>query len=343
MRKTVFAAATAMMSVVLAGPLQAQGSGPTTLQKVKERGVLRCGASQGVAGFSIPDAKGVWSGLDVDFCRALAAAIFNDPNKTEFIPLSSKDRLTALQAGEIDVLSRTTTWTLQRDAALGLNFTAVNYYDGQGFMVRKSVGITSAKQLGGASVCISQGTTNELNAADYFRANDIKVQTVTFQEVGETVKSFEAGRCDAYTVDISALAAGRLTLANPDDYVILPEVISKEPLGPWVRQGDDQWLDIVRWTVFALVNAEEAGVTKDNAEAMRVSTNPDVRRLLGQEGEFGPALGLSKDWAFNIVKSVGNYGEIFDRNLGPKTRLALDRGLNRLWSKGGILYAPPMR
>jgi general L-amino acid transport system substrate-binding protein len=343
MRKTVFAAATAMMSVVLAGPLQAQGSGPTTLQKVKERGVLRCGASQGVAGFSIPDAKGVWSGLDVDFCRALAAAIFNDPNKTEFIPLSSKDRLTALQAGEIDVLSRTTTWTLQRDAALGLNFTAVNYYDGQGFMVRKSAGITSAKQLGGASVCISQGTTNELNAADYFRANDMKVQTVTFQEVGETVKAFEAGRCDAYTVDISALAAGRLTLANPDDYVILPEVISKEPLGPWVRQGDDQWLDIVRWTVFALVNAEEAGVTKDNAEAMRVSTNPDVRRLLGQEGEFGPALGLSKDWAFNIVKSVGNYGEIFDRNLGPKTRLALDRGLNRLWSKGGILYAPPMR
>jgi general L-amino acid transport system substrate-binding protein len=343
MRKTVFAAATAMMSVVLAGPLQAQGSGPMTLQKVKERGVLRCGASQGVAGFSIPDAKGIWSGLDVDFCRALAAAIFNDPNKTEFIPLSSKDRLTALQAGEIDVLSRTTTWTLQRDAALGLNFTAVNYYDGQGFMVRKSVGITSAKQLGGASVCISQGTTNELNAADYFRANDMKVQTVTFQEVGETVKAFEAGRCDAYTVDISALAAGRLTLANPDDYVILPEVISKEPLGPWVRQGDDQWLDIVRWTVFALVNAEEAGVTKDNAEAMRVSTNPDVRRLLGQEGEFGPALGLSKDWAFNIVKSVGNYGEIFDRNLGPKTRLALDRGLNRLWSKGGILYAPPMR
>jgi general L-amino acid transport system substrate-binding protein len=343
MRKTILAAATAMVSVVLAAPLHAQGSGPTTLQKVKERGVLRCGASQGVAGFSLPDAKGVWSGLDVDFCRALAAAIFNDPNKTEFVPLSSKDRLTALQAGEIDVLSRTTTWTLQRDAALGLNFTAVNYYDGQGFMVRKSAGIASAKQLDGASVCISQGTTNELNAADYFRANDMKVQTVTFQEVNETVKAFEAGRCDAYTVDISALAAGRLTLGNPDDYVILPEVISKEPLGPWVRQGDDQWFDIVRWTVFALVNAEEAGVTKDNAEAMRASTNPDVRRRLGQEGEFGPALGLPKDWAFNIVRSVGNYGEIFDRNLGPKTSLALDRGLNKLWSKGGILYAPPMR
>jgi general L-amino acid transport system substrate-binding protein len=343
MRKTILAAATAMVSVVLAAPLHAQGSGPTTLQKVKERGVLRCGASQGVAGFSLPDAKGVWSGLDVDFCRALAAAIFNDPNKTEFVPLSSKDRLTALQAGEIDVLSRTTTWTLQRDAALGLNFTAVNYYDGQGFMVRKSAGIASAEQLDGASVCISQGTTNELNAADYFRANDMKVQTVTFQEVNETVKAFEAGRCDAYTVDISALAAGRLTLGNPDDYVILPEVISKEPLGPWVRQGDDQWFDIVRWTVFALVNAEEAGVTKDNAEAMRASTNPDVRRRLGQEGEFGPALGLPKDWAFNIVRSVGNYGEIFDRNLGPKTSLALDRGLNKLWSKGGILYAPPMR
>ena len=343
MRRTLLAAATAMLSVVLTGPLHAQGSGPTTLQKVKERGVLRCGASQGVAGFSLPDAKGVWSGLDVDFCRALAAAIFNDPNKTEFVPLSSKDRLTALQAGEIDVLSRTTTWTLQRDAALGLNFTAVNYYDGQGFMVRKSAGIASAKQLDGASVCISQGTTNELNAADYFRANDMKVQTVTFQEVNETVKAFEAGRCDAYTVDVSALAAGRLTLGNPDDYVILPEVISKEPLGPWVRQGDDQWFDIVRWTVFALVNAEEAGVTKDNVEAMRTSTNPDVRRLLGQEGEFGPALGLSKEWAFNIVRSVGNYGEIFDRNLGPKTKLALDRGLNKLWSKGGVLYAPPMR
>jgi general L-amino acid transport system substrate-binding protein len=322
MRKTILAAATAMMSVILTTPLQAQGSGLTTLQKVKERGVLRCGASQGVAGFSLPDAKGVWSGLDVDFCRALAAAIFNNPNKTEFVPLSSKDRLTALQAGEIDVLSRTTTWTLQRDAALGLNFTALNYYDGQGFMVRKSTGIASAKQLEGASVCISQGTTNELNAADYFRANDMKVQTVTFQEVNETLKAFEAGRCDAYTVDISALAAGRLSLANPDDYVILPEVISKEPLGPWVRQGDDQWFDIVRWTVFALVNAEEAGVTKDNVDSMRASTNPDVRRLLGQEGEFGAALGLSKDWAFNIVKSVGNYGEIFDRNLGPKTEVA---------------------
>ena len=343
MRKTFLAAVTATMSVVLTGPLHAQGSGPTTLQKVKERGTLRCGASQGVAGFSIPDSKGVWSGLDVDFCRALAAAVLGDPNKTEFIPLSSKDRLTALQAGEIDVLSRTTTWTLQRDAALGLNFTAVNYYDGQGFMVRKSAGISSAKQLDGASVCISQGTTNELNAADYFRANDMKVQTVTFQEVNETLKSFEAGRCDAYTVDVSALAAGRLSLGNPDAYVILPEVISKEPLGPWVRQGDDQWFDIVRWTVFALVNAEEAGVTKDNVESMRASTNPDVRRLLGQEGEFGPALGLSKDWAFNIVKSVGNYGEIFDRNLGPKTKLALDRGLNKPWSKGGIMYAPPMR
>jgi general L-amino acid transport system substrate-binding protein len=343
MQKFVLAAATVMISAFMALPSQAQGSASTTLQKVKERGVLRCGASQGVAGFSIPDSKGAWSGLDVDFCRAIAAAVFNDPSKTEFIPLSSKDRLTALQAGEIDVLSRTTTWTLQRDAALGLNFTAVNYYDGQGFMVRKSAGITSAKQLDGASVCISQGTTNELNAADYFRANNMKVQTVTFQEVNETLKSFEAGRCDAYTVDISALAAGRLSLGNPDDYVILPEVISKEPLGPWVRQGDDQWFDIVRWTVFTLLNAEEAGVTRDNVESMRSSTNPDVRRLLGVEGEFGPTLGLTKDWAYNIVRAVGNYGEIFDRNLGPGTKLALDRGLNRLWSKGGIMYAPPVR
>jgi len=343
MQKFVLSAATVIVSAFLTLPSLAQGSGSTTLQKVKERGVLRCGASQGVAGFSIPDARGVWSGLDVDFCRAIAAAVFNDPNKTEFIPLSSKDRLIALQAGEIDVLSRTTTWTLQRDAALGLNFTAVNYYDGQGFMVRKSAGISSAKQLDGASVCISQGTTNELNAADYFRANNMKVQTVTFQEVNETLKSFEAGRCDAYTVDISALAAGRLSLGNPDDYVILPEVISKEPLGPWVRQGDDQWFDIIRWTVFTLLNAEEAGITRANVESMRGSANPDVRRLLGVEGEFGPTLGLTKDWVYNIVRAVGNYGEIFDRNLGPGTKLALDRGLNKLWSKGGIMYAPPER
>ncbi|MDJ1158667.1 amino acid ABC transporter substrate-binding protein [Chelatococcus sp. SYSU_G07232] len=315
----------------------------TTLQKIRERGAVRCGASQGVAGFSIPDDKGVWSGFDIDFCRALAAAIFDDPDKTQFVPLSSKDRLTALQAGEIDVLSRTTSWTLQRDVALGLNFTAVAYYDGQGFMVRKSLGVKSAKELDGATVCISQGTTNELNAADFFRKNKMKLEVVTFQEVVETVKAFEAGRCDVYTTDSSALFANRLKLAKPDDYLVLPEVISKEPLGPWVRQGDDQWFDIVRWTLFVLVGAEELGVTRGNADAMRESDTPEVRRLLGVEGNFGEALGLTRDWGHRIIRRVGNYGEIFERNLGKGTRLAIPRGYNELWTRGGLQYAPPVR
>jgi general L-amino acid transport system substrate-binding protein len=326
-------------SVAFASAALADG----TLQKIKERGQLRCGASQGVAGFSLPDAQGTWSGFDTDMCRALAAAIFDDPAKAQFISLSSKDRLTALQSGEIDVLSRTTTWTLSRDAGLGLNFTAVNYYDGQGFEVRKSANIRSIKDLDGASICVAQGTTNELNLADYFRTNGLKYQVVVFQDIDDVVKAYENGRCDALSTDMSQLVSYRVKMVNPDEHVLLPEVISKEPIGPWVRQGDDQWFDIVRWTLFAMLNAEELGVTQANLGEMMHSPNPEIRRLLGLEGKFGEALGLTNDWVARIVRHVGNYGESFERNLGSKSRVGLPRGLNNLWSKGGIQYAPPIR
>jgi general L-amino acid transport system substrate-binding protein len=326
-------------SVAFASAALADG----TLQKIKERGQLRCGASQGVAGFSLPDAQGTWSGFDTDMCRALAAAIFDDPGKAQFISLSSKDRLTALQSGEIDVLSRTTTWTLSRDAGLGLNFTAVNYYDGQGFEVRKSANIRSIKDLDGASICVAQGTTNELNLADYFRTNGLKYQVVVFQDIDDVVKAYENGRCDALSTDMSQLVSYRVKMVNPEEHVLLPEVISKEPIGPWVRQGDDQWFDIVRWTLFAMLNAEELGVTQANLGEMMHSPNPEIRRLLGLEGKFGEALGLTNDWAARIVRHVGNYGESFERNLGSKSRVGLPRGLNNLWSKGGIQYAPPIR
>jgi general L-amino acid transport system substrate-binding protein len=326
-------------SVAFASAALAQG----TLQKIKERGQIRCGASQGVAGFSLPDAQGNWSGFDTDMCRALAAAIFDDPKKAQFISLSSKDRLTALQSGEVDVLSRTTTWTLSRDAGLGLNFTAVNYYDGQGFEVRKSANIRSIKDLDGASICVAQGTTNELNLADYFRTNGLKYQVVVFQDIDDVVKAYENGRCDALSTDMSQLVSYRVKMVNPDEHVLLPEVISKEPIGPWVRQGDDQWFDIVRWTLFAMLNAEELGVTQTNVREMMHSPNPEIRRLLGLEGKFGEALGLTNDWVARIVRHVGNYGESFERNLGSKSRVGLPRGLNNLWSKGGIQYAPPIR
>jgi general L-amino acid transport system substrate-binding protein len=326
-------------SVALASAALADG----TLQKIKERGQIRCGASQGVAGFSLPDAQGHWSGFDTDMCRALAAAIFNDPGKAQFISLSSKDRLTALQSGEVDVLSRTTTWTLSRDAGLGLNFTAVNYYDGQGFEVRKSANIRSIKDLDGASICVAQGTTNELNLADYFRTNGLKYQVVVFQDIDDVVKAYENGRCDALSTDMSQLVSYRVKMVNPDEHVLLPEVISKEPIGPWVRQGDDQWFDIVRWTLFAMLNAEELGVTQANVGEMMNSTNPEIRRLLGLEGRFGEALGLTNDWVARIVRHVGNYGESFERNLGSKSRIGLPRGPNNLWNKGGLQYAPPIR
>lgn len=314
-----------------------------TLQKAKDRGHILCGTSTGIAGFSQADSQGNWAGFDVDICRALAAAIFNDADKIRFIPLTSKDRLTALQSGEIDVLPRTTTWTLSRDAGQGLNFTAVNYYDGQGFQVRKGANIKSVRELDGASICTVQGTTNELNLADYFRTNGLKYQVVTYQGIDDTVKAYEGGRCDALSTDMSQLVSYRLKMANPDDHMLLPEVISKEPLGPYVRQGDDQWFDIVRWTVFALLNAEEFGVTQSNVGEMLKSDNPEVRRLLGLEGKYGEGLGLTADWVVRIVRHVGNYGESFERNLGSKSKIGLPRGINSLWSKGGIQFAPPIR
>ena len=312
MKRLLAAASLAVAALALPTVVAAQG----TLQKVKDRGQVRCGASQGVAGFSMPDAQGNWTGFDTDFCRALAAAIFDDPKKIQLISLSSKDRLTALQSGEIDVLARTTTWTLSRDAGIGLNFTAVNYYDGQGFEVRRSADIKSVKELDGASICVAQGTTNELNLADYFRTRGLKYEVVAFENIDDVVKAYENGRCDALSTDVSQLVSYRSKMVNPDEHVVLPEVISKEPIGPWVRQGDDQWFDLVRWTLFALINAEELGVTQANVSEMLNSQNPEIRRLLGQEGKLGEALGVANDWVARIVRHVGNYGESFDRNLG---------------------------
>jgi general L-amino acid transport system substrate-binding protein len=316
----------------------------STLEKTRQRGYLSCGTSEGVPGFSLPDDKGNWTGFDIDWCRAVAAAIFNDPNATRYKSLSARDRLIALQGGEIDMLARTTTWTSSRDTAFGLNFTAINYHDGQGFLVRKSAGLKSAKELNGASICVQQGTTGELNLADYFAKNNIRNQVVAFASTVEASRAFESGRCDAWTTDISALSANRLKFGKPDEFVVLPNIISKEPLGAWVRQGDDQWFDIVRWTLFAMVNAEELGITQANVEEFaKTSANPEIKRLLGGEGKFGEQFGLSNDWVVRIVKAVGNYGESFDRHLGPRTRLGLDRGLNKLWSEGGAMYAPPVR
>ncbi len=314
-----------------------------TLQDVKAKGFVQCGVSQGLPGFSNPDDKGNWTGIDVDLCRAVAAAIFGDANKVKFTPLSAKERFTALQSGEIDLLSRNTTWTATRDTALGLNFAGVNYYDGQGFMVRKSLGVTSAMQLNGAAVCTNTGTTTELNVADFFRSHKMQYEVVAFEKADEVVKAYDEGRCDVYTTDRSGLAAQRLKLKNPDEHIVLPEIISKEPLGPVVRQGDDQWFDLVKWTLFAMVNAEELGVTSKNVDEMKKSNNPAIKRLLGVEGNFGENLGVSNNWAYNIIKQVGNYGESYDRNVGPKTPLGLARGLNALWNKGGIMYAPPIR
>jgi len=314
-----------------------------TLKTVQERGTLICGVSQGVPGFSNPDDKGNWTGLDVDFCRALAAAIFNDAKKVKFTPLSAKDRFTALQSGEIDVLSRNSTWTSSRDTSLGFNFGAVNYFDGQGFMVRKSLKVNSTLELAGASVCVQTGTTNELNLADYFRANRMKYEVIAFATADETIKAYDAGRCDSFSTDVSQLTAERLKLTNPNDHVILPEVISKEPLAAVVRHGDDQWFDIVKWTHFAMVNAEEMGLSSKNIDDALKSDKPDIRRLVGTEGNYGEQLGLTKDWVVRIVRQVGNYGEVFERNVGAGSRLGIARGLNNLWTKGGLQYAPPIR
>jgi general L-amino acid transport system substrate-binding protein len=320
-----------------------QSASAQTLKTVKDRGTLNCGSNGTLAGFGLPDAQGKWTGLDVDFCRAIAAAIFNDADKVKFAPLSAKDRFTALQSGEVDLLARNTTWTSSRDTSLGLNFIGVDYYDGQGFMVRKALKVNSALELNGASVCVQQGTTTELNLSDFFRSHNMQVKTVTFATANEAVKAYDAGRCDAYTTDASGLYAERLRLANADDHIVLPEIISKEPLGPAVRHGDDQWFDIVKWVLFAMINAEELNLTQKNIDEQAKSTNPEIKRFVGTEGNYGEQLGLTKDWAVRIVKLVGNYGEVFDRNVGAGSPLKIERGLNKLWSKGGIQYAPPIR
>ncbi|AEY02835.1 amino acid ABC transporter periplasmic protein [Oceanimonas sp. GK1] len=324
--------------IVMTGSLQA-----ATLDDVKQRGVLKCGVNSGLPGFSNPDDKGVWKGLDVDLCRGIAAAVFNDADKVQYIPLNAKERLTALQSGEIDVLSRNTTWTSSRDTELGVNFTGINYFDGQGFLIKKDLGVASAKDLDGAAICIQSGTTTELNVADYFRRNGIGYSAVVFDTSEQTVQGLEAGRCDVLTSDLSQLYALRIKLSDPDGAVALPEVISKEPLGPSVRQGDDQWFNIVKWTHFAMVNAEELGLTKANVDSMKNSENPDIRRLLGLEADFGKGMGLDKEWAYRIIKLVGNYGEIFEANVGQGSPLKIDRGLNALWTEGGLQYAPPVR
>src|SRR6201986_1513605 len=330
------------LSFAVSAGLAAQPVSEQTLKAVTARGQLSCGVSQGLPGFSSPDDKGNWTGLDVDICRAIAAAVLDDPTKIKFVPLSAKDRFTALQSGEIDVLSRNTTWTLSRDTSLGANFTGVTYYDGQGFLVKKSLNVNSALELSNASVCVQTGTTTEQNLADYFKGNKMKYEVIAFTGADETVKAYESGRCDVFTSDVSQLYAERLKLANPADHVVLPEVISKEPLGPMVRHGDDQWFDIVKWTLFAMINAEELGITQKNVDEMAKSDKPDVKRAFGVDGNLGETLGVTKDWVSRIVKAVGNYGEVFDRNVGAGSKLGIARGLNQLWNKGGIQYAPPI-
>jgi general L-amino acid transport system substrate-binding protein len=330
-----------MLGIVLFMGAVAGSASAQTLKTVKDRGSLVCGVSQGLPGFSNPDDKGVWTGFDVDFCRALAAAIFNDPTKVRYSPLSARDRFEPLKSGQIDVLSRNTTWILSRDALF--NFAGVSYYDGQGFMVRKGLKVNSALELNGASVCTQSGTTTELNLADYFRANSMRYEVIAFGTADEMVKAYESGRCDALTTDVSQLYAEKLKLANANDHVILPEIISKEPLGPVVRHGDDQWFDVVKWTLFGMLNAEELGISSKNIDDAVKSNIPEIKRLVGTEGNFGEQIGLTKDWIIRIVKHVGNYGESFERNVGTGSKLGISRGLNRLWTKGGIQYAPPVR
>ena len=314
-----------------------------TLETVRKRGQVLCGVSQGLPGFSNPDKKGRWTGIDVDLCRAVAAAVLGNAQKVKFVPTSSKERFTALQSGEIDILSRNTTWSMQRDTALGFDFIGVNYYDGQGFLVRKNANVKSALELDGASVCVNTGTTSELNLADYFRAHDMKYEIVAFEKTDEVIAAYDNNRCDVYTTDQSGIYANRLKLRNKDEHMVLPEIVSKEPLGPLVRQGDPKWADIVRWSLFAMINAEELGITKKNIRRMRGDKNPKIRRFVGREGALGTNLGLKKTWAYNIIRQVGNYGESFERNLGEGSPLGIERGLNDLWTKGGLIYAPPIR
>lgn len=323
----------------LAGGVQA-----STLDEVKARGHLNCGVNPNLPGFGIKAADGTWSGFDVDFCRAVAAAALGDPAKVEFVPLTAQQRFDALKSGAVDVLARNTTWNMERETKLPLRFVGVSYYDGQGFIVKKLLGVTSALYLSGASICFQAGTNNETNAEDFFHEKEMTFVPVRFEKVDELIKAFDEGKCDTFTTDVSFLYAARLRLSNPEEGIVLQDVISKEPLGPAIRQGDDQWFNIVRWTLFALINAEELGVRSTNVDDLKAkSKNAAVRSLLGLEGTTGVDMGLDAEWAARIIKSVGNYGEIFDRNLGPDTPLQISRGLNALWNAGGLLYAPPMR
>ena len=330
-------------TLVVASFTVAAASSAGTLEDVKARGVLRCVVSTGIAGFAYPDANGVWKGFDIDFCRATAAAVLGDASKIKAVTSTGKTRFTLLNSGEGDVLWRNTTVTFSRDVGVKLRFHGINYYDGQGFMVSKELGVSSAKELDGASVCIQTGTTTELNLADYFHANGMKYEAVTIETNDEARQNYTAGRCDVYTTDASGLASTRSTFTDPENHIILPEIISKEPLGPATRHGDDQWSDIITWVLNATVTAEEKGVTSANIDSMKKSKDPEILRLLGVEGSQGKELGLSTDWAYNIIKSVGNYGEIFERNIGVKTPIGLERGLNALWINGGLQYSPPFR
>ncbi|GLR52529.1 amino acid ABC transporter substrate-binding protein [Shinella yambaruensis] len=318
-----------------------------TLEDVKTNGILKCGVTTGNAGFSAPDEKGEWEGFDVDLCRAVAAAVLGDPTKVQFTPLSAKDRFPALQSGEIDILSRQTTWVLSREASLGFLFGAVTYYDGQGFLInsKKMPDVTSALGLSGATICLLAGTTTELNLADYFKANNLEYSPLVFEKIEEAKSAYDSGRCDVYSDDQSNLYSARLSLSAPAEHAVLPEIISKEPLGPVVRQGDDRWFNIVKWTHFAMVQAEEFGITQANVEEMKTSPNPEVKRLLGMEADakLGTDLGLTEDWVVRIVKAVGNYGEVFDRNIGSGSPLKIARGLNGLWTDHGLQYAMPVR
>ncbi len=329
-----------LAGLCLSGAAVAQGSGSATIDSIKSKGQLSCGVSTGVAGFSLADSKGVTQGIDADTCRAVAAAVLGDGNKVKFVPTTTTNRFTALQSGEIDLLVRSTTWTLGREANLGLEFAGINFYDGTGFMVKTAAGVKSAKDLNGATICVQPGTSTELAINDYFRLNNMKFSPILIQDLAEIQNTFVAGRCDSYSTDASGLAAFRFQQAKKEDYTLLPEIISKEPLGMMVRKGDDKFFDVVRWTLYAMIQAEESGVTSKNVDEMLKSTNPDVRRLLGNEGDLGKALGVDNKFAVNIIKAVGNYGEMFDRDIGP---LGIPRGINNLWSKGGLHYPPPIR
>ena len=346
MHKTMMAAAS-LVALALADTLANTADAGPILDATKARGTLSCGVGTGTAGYYMPDKEGKWRGLAVDVCRAVSAALFGDADKVKYVPLTSAQRFTAIQSGEVDMLVGNATWTLTRDTSLGLDFTGVYYYDGQSFLVPKKLGVKSAKELDGATVCVAPGTTTELNLADYFRANKMTFKPVVIEKIDEVRAAFFSGRCDVYTTDASSLAATRAANVPPprtfDDFIILPEIISKEPLGPVVRHGDNQFADIVRWSLFAMLEAEEYGITSKNVDEMLKSDNPGIKRILGVTPGMGKALGVDEKWVYNIVKQVGNYGESFDRNVGPGSALKIDRGLNKLWSQGGLQYAPPIR